>query len=173
MSTTLRVDGIDIPVESMLAFDQDYDQLLQRDIRRTADNSAILRMVGNAKLTTTIRAEGLAPPGLAALDLGSTHEIGCAMPNSVRDAGTSITLPAARRTDSGHTPIAFALVDGRLVETTITGITDNVATLTPVSGETGGYLVWYWPLITAVIINNTATASGAADYGWQIYAEEA
>jgi hypothetical protein len=173
MSTTLRVDGIDIPTESMLSFDQEYDDLAQRDLRRTADNSAIVRMTGAAKLTTTIRAQGLAPAGLADLDLGTTHEIGCAMPNSVRGAGTSITLPAARRTDSGHTPIAFALVNGRLVETAISDITANVATIDPVSGETGGYLVWYWPLITAVIVSNTATAAGSADYGWQIEAEEA
>jgi len=172
MITTLEIDGIAIPTEAILEFDQEYDQLEARDLRRTADNSAVLRVTGDSKLVTTINGKGWAPPGLGSLDLGTTHTIRCAMPNSVSAAAASVTLPAARRSDTGHTPIGFAVVGDRLVETPITDITSNIALLTTVAGETGGYVVHYWPEIRAVVVRNTAKGSGKAAFDWVIEAEE-
>jgi len=173
MITTLEIDGIAIPTESILEFDQQYDELQARDLRRTADNSAVLRVTGNSKLITTISGKGWAPAGLATLDTGTTHVIRCAMPNSVHEADETVTIPANRRSDTGHTPIGFAVVGDRLVETEITGIVSNVATLTTVAGETGGYVVHYWPEITAVIVTNSAKGNSRAAFEWQIEAEEA
>lgn len=171
MITTLEFGSILIPTEAVPEFDQRYEDLAGQTFRRTADGSGILRSGWQGKIATRISGRGWVPAGIGAAAAGSTHVIKCAIPREASSATTSVTLPAARRTDTGHTPIGFALVGDRLVSTAITGITSNVATLTAVSGATG-YRVHYWPQITAVVTANECTGSHQAEYRWAIEAEE-
>lgn len=171
MITTLEFGGIVIPTEAVPEFDQRYEDLAGQTFRRTADGSGILRSGWQGKISTRITGRGWVPGGLETLALNTTHTIKCAMPRAVSSATVSVTLPAARRTDSGHTPIGFALVGDSLVSTAITGIASNVATLTAVSGASG-YRVHYWPQITAVITANENTGNHQAEFRWSIEAEE-
>lgn len=171
MITTLEIGSIIVPTESLLEFSQDYQDLEASDFSRVADGSGILRTSWSGKLSTTITGSGWIPSAFDNVAQGGMHTIKCAVPRQVSSATTSVTLPAARRTDSGHTPIGFALVGDLLIETPITGIVANVATLTTVSGALG-YRVHYWPQIVAVILRNTCRGASAAVYDWSIEAEQ-
>jgi len=65
----------------------------------------------------------------------------------VRSASNAIALPVNRRSDIA--PVGYAIVNGKLVATDISDITDNIATLDTVSGASA-YKVDYWPEITIV-----------------------
>lgn len=171
MTFTLEFDSIIVPMQSMIEFDQDYEDIKAEDFRRTADGAGHLRALTWSKLRTTISGSGWVPTAFAGLSAGATYTIKCATPRSANSATTSVTLPAARRTDGDHTPIGFALVGIELIETPITGIVANVATLTSVSGASG-YRVHYWPQISAVITSMKGRGGSAANFDFSIEAEE-
>lgn len=172
MNPTLEIDGVPIPQSAIYEFDQEYGEIVQRSYRRTADNTAVVRETGSAKLTTVISGRGWAPPGLAMLDTGSTHVIRCAMVHAAHALTNTVLIPAARRSDSGHEPMGFAIVDDEYVSTPIIGIAADVATLTAVPGA-AGYVVHLFPEFTAVILTNTARGASSASFTWRIVAEEA
>jgi len=173
---TLIIDSIEIPIESLLSFSQQYTDEGAIDFKRTADGSGIVRELWTGKLSTQITGQGWVP-GLDAFARGQSHTISCVTPRVVSATGTTITLPAARRNDTGHAPFAHALVAGELVATTITNLADinagtsDAATLTAVSGA-AGYRVTYWPKIVAAIRSQTHSGDQRADFTWTIEAEE-
>lgn len=171
MNYTMVVDGVTVPVEAIAEFDQDYEHLEASSFDRLATGEGVLRVGWVGKLSTVIVGRGWAPSALISLAPGVAHTLQCAMPLSVDSNTTSITIPANRRTDSGHTPVGYALVDGIFVQTPITDITANVCTLTAVPGATA-YRVDYWPQITVHVRRNTAKGGSSAEHGWTIEAEE-
>lgn len=171
MSQTLIIDGVTVPVEAITEFDQDYEQLEASTFRRVANGDGVLRVSWVGKLRTIISGRGWAPSALINLEPGVSHNLQCAMPLSVDGNSASITIPANRRSDSGHVPLGFALVDGAFVSTPITDITANVCTLTTVAGATA-YRVDYWPQLTVWVSRNTAKGSSSAEHSWTIEAEE-
>lgn len=177
MSQVLLVDGVPVPTESIFEFDQQTEKLAARDIRRLADSTLRIRETWSGPLALVMRGKGWAPTGLEALDTGSTHTISCIQRRQVRGASTTITLPAARRVDAEHDPVGYAIVNGELVETTITNLaainakSTNDATLTVVGGASG-YAVDYWPELVVAITRNTAKADNANTFEWTIEGEE-
>lgn len=177
--TTLVIGSVEVPFRAGHAIEQTYTEVMPQSFKRTADNSGILRTSGTAKLRTVIRGQGWIPPGLAGLDIGQTHVIKGQAPREVASLVTSIALPASRRHDSGHTPIAWAIVDGRPVETAITnkgdidGGASDLADLVAVAGA-ASYMVLIWPEFTAAILANSCQADNnqATRYRWDIEAEE-
>lgn len=173
---TLKIGSIAVAIEELGDFSQTYRRLEAVDVQRTADGSAVVRTLGWLKLATAIRATGFAP-GLAAIDAGQTHLIECATPRVIEGASTSIAIPAARRNDTLHEPIAFAQVDGRLTGTTITNLADlnagtsDTATLTAVAGA-DSYRVAVWPKITCAITRNEVSGNAATRFTWNLEAEE-
>lgn len=173
MSTTLEIDGIVVPEETFLAFDQQYEDLEAASWRRVANGAGILRVRWTGKVRTEISGNGWAASLFAGLQQGVAHTLKCAAPRAVDSDTASITLPAARRSDSGHEPVGYALsADGLLIETEIIDITSNVATLTEVVGAIG-YRVHYWPELTVHILRNTCKYSSKSnDFAFEIEAEE-
>lgn len=177
MINTLEIDGVRVPTEAVLEFEQEYTDLAGVSFERLADGAGVVRSTWSGKLATRLRGEGWAPSALENLALGTTHVMRCIMPRQVAGAGLSITLPAARRSDAGHEPIGLAAVGDALIETPITNLADilsgasDAATLTAVAGA-DGYRVQYWPEITAVITSNTSRGRSRAVYDWALEAEQ-
>lgn len=173
----LKIGSLIVPVEALLEFEQNYEDLQGQDFKRTAAGGGILRLTWSGKLRTLVTARGWAPPPLFDLDIGSTHTIGCAVPDSASSATTTVTLPAARRTDADHQPIGFADTGDRLVLTTITNAaainakSTNDATLVAVSGAIA-YRVHYWPEIVAAITERPRRGDSKASFRWSLVAEE-
>lgn len=173
MSPTIEIGSIVVPRETVLEFDQEYETLEASDFSRLADGTGVLRTAWTGKLRTLISGKGWAASAFAGLAQGVAYTLKCAAPMPVDGASTSITLPAARRSDSGHEPVGYAhMPDGRLIETPIIDIVSNLATLTAVTGAVG-YRVEYLPQIIVKILRNTCKyAQASNDFAWSIEAEE-
>lgn len=171
MSTTIEIDSIVIPIEALGEFSQDYEEINAQKINRTADGGGILRRLYGGKVKTIINARGWAPSTFDGIDLSAAVAIKCAMPRSVDGATVAITIPANRRSDSGHIPQGWAVVDGLFVETTVISIVANVATLTAVSGATA-YRATYYPEISALVTSYRGRGNTAATFEWSMEAEE-
>lgn len=173
--TTLKIDGLEVANQAALAFTQTYDDDAALDFRRTADGSGYLRSSWADKLRTTIAGRGWAPTALERLDRTLTHTIECATPRarSVAAPTLTVTLPAARRNDTDHVPIAFAMVDEELTRTTISNLaalnaySTNDATLVAVTGATL-YQVSYWPKFTGAILRRSGGTDALGNFTWQL-----
>lgn len=166
---TLEIGSLKLPLHARLSLRQTYEVIGGRARLRFSDGAGLVQQAW-AKLRTIIEGEGSIPPGLALLDTVSTLTMRCVGKRSVA-GGTSITLPAARRTDTGSTPRAYAQVGEAVVETALS-IVANVATLTPVSGA-DLYWVDYYPEISVICdpVQERRDVNGALT-GWSLTAEE-
>jgi hypothetical protein len=82
------------------------------------------------------------------------------------------TLPAARRSDSGFTPFATALLDGNRAVSTPVSLVGNVATCTAVT-DAVAYRVNYYPAPTVWLMRPSESGSQSdASYRWELIAEE-
>lgn len=169
---TLKIGSLEIPVRSAIDADQSYTAIGGETVLRTISGAGI-RQETWKRIRTTINGGGWLPAGLAAIDTTVSVDVACIAPQArVADVNRQATLPAARRSDAGHTPWAFALLpDGGLANTTL-GIAGNVATAGAVAGATG-YLIHYFPLLHCWINRPTQSFSVAAgSHTWEIIAEE-
>lgn len=164
----LIIGGVEIPLQAFPAA-QSYSVLGGEFVRRKLSGSAVKQSHWR-KLGTRISGDGWIPPALAAVSFTGTVEISCIAPRAVNSATNSVSLPTARRTDTGVT--AFAIVAGSAVSTPCNVVGDT-ATATTVTGATA-YQFLYYPRITCY----SAGPSEALDaqrgvYQWTIEAEEA
>ena len=169
----LRVGPVVLALRSRWSLTQTYSELRAEEQRRAADGSLYIRRAWAGKLRTEISGEGKLPLALAQIDTSSPVTLACASPRHIAGASTTITLPTTRRSGAAYTPLAWAIVDGELVSTTVS-VADNIATCGAVAGA-DAYQVAYWPQITAHIIRASetlTTSSGRHSYRWQLTAEE-
>lgn len=171
MKHTLIIGDLVVPTESISGFDQDYESIEASQFDRTADGTGVIYSLNWQKLRTTISGRGWAPSGLRSLDRGQFYRMRCIAPDAVLSDANTITIPSGRRTDTNHDPVGFASMGDQLIETPITGIVSDVATLTTVSGA-DGYMVWYWPDITVAILRNTCRMTPGPSSQWTIEAEQ-
>lgn len=168
---TLEIDAIAVPVQSLIRFNQQYEEQKGEAFRRTADGTGYQRTTWSGKLATEIEGEGWIPSAFENLAVGVTFKLKCAVPRVVTDVSNVITLPVTRRVDAGHLPYGYGVVDGFLVATGFDDITGDVYTLTPVPGAQS-YRCNYYPDITVAITRNTSRKTPDSSYEWQIAAQE-
>lgn len=170
MSSGLIIGGIDIPLYAALDLRQTYEKFGGFSRRRMADGRATSQWRWQ-KLRTTIQAGGWIATVLEGLDFSQSMTLSCVAPRSKVSADTAITIPAARRSDSGWTPVGWGLVGDEWVETAVAMVVDT-ANLTPVTGATLYRVSWY-PLLT-VFANPPAEDLSTQDaaYSWTLTAEE-
>lgn len=166
----LKIGGVEIALQTF-PVSQAYKPI---------EGAALLRMLNGAavkqahwrKLAITINGDGWAPAALASIDWTQAVDIYCIAPRSVSSATNSATLPSARRTDLTVNVLAFAVVAGELVQTSVS-VASNTATATAVTGATS-YQFWYYPKLSCYSSgpSESLDLSGAA-YAWQLEAEEA
>lgn len=175
--TTLKIDDLVFPVIDPGSYTQTYSDEGARDFDRVADGSGVLRVAWSGKLKTTISARGWAPSTLEQVDLSIAHDIACATPRTRCSASTNVTLPATRRSDTDHEPLAYAVVGEMLVATSIINLaainagSTDVAALTAVA-DAIGYRVHYWPFFNGVITSANHSVSSQGDFSWQLEAAE-
>lgn len=169
---TLEIDGVPVPAEAMGRLQVDYEDLEARQDRRTAGGAFNRRVAWTGKLRATISGEGFCPPGLDGIDSATTYSVAFPKQREITSASNVITLPAARRSGGLYDPVAFAIVDGMLVPTAVSVVTDT-ATCTVVSGATA-YRVDYYPQITAYLAPGIQQLDAEQrKHRWQLVVEEA
>jgi len=161
------------PVHLMAAMrvQQTYGQVGGGETLLRLGDGAGLKQSTWRKRSTTISGAGRMPPALEQIDWQASVTIGCVALVAIRSATTTITLPAARRTDAG--PFGFAVLPDGLVVKTAIDVTGNVATLTAVQGAVA-YVAHYYPVLTCFSTGpvQRTDATGTA-VGWELAAEEA
>ncbi len=168
------VGGVAVIEDARLRFSQEYfDRRVSSDMP-TGDGGLIRQtLLGSVgKLRTRITCEtAWQPINLAGLDLSQPVTLQCFEPRIISGTTEVITLPAARRTDSGYIPIGYAMVDGVETSTVITDTTDNVVTLAVVAGA-DSYHAQYVPELTVYADLSESYASESDRYAWTLDAME-
>lgn len=169
---TLKLGSLVIPLRAGLDIEQTYTLIGGETTLRTIDGTGIKQETWK-KLRTTISGSGWLPAGISALDTTASMAVACITPQGiVADASRQAILPAARRSDAGHTPWAFALLPhGELANTPMT-LVGNLATADAYAGAEG-YLIQYYPQPTCWVQRPVESGNRAdATYRWEITAEE-
>lgn len=169
MIRTLEIGGLVISVQAAGDISQTFEQIGGFTLHRMLNGAGVPQSHWR-KLATTISGSGWVPAGLSGLDYDATHVLKSVAARSLQATGNVITVPTARRTDSGYEPTGYAIVNGRYVPTPLVLVT-NTATLTTVAGAQG-YGVRYWPQITVHARFTEDTRMVGAGWSWRIEAEE-
>ena len=171
----LKIGSIDIPLLAALDIEQNYEPIGGETVVRTIGGTAVKQMTWQ-KLRTTISGSGWIPAGLASLDASAQIVIGCIVPRSVPCvfATRQATLPAARRSASGHIPWGQAIMADGSIITTTASMAGNVATVATVTGAVA-YQALYLPSLTCWLMRRPSDSGNRSDasYRWEITAEEA
>ena len=172
----LKIGSIDIPLLAALDIDQSYEPIGgDGPPLRTLDGTGIKQMTWK-KWRTTISGSGWITAGLASLDASAQIVIGCIVPRSVPCvfATRQATLPAARRSDSGHIPWGQAIMADGSIVTTTASMASNVATVAAVTGAVA-YQALYLPSLTCWLMRRPTDSGNRSDasYRWELTAEEA
>jgi hypothetical protein len=166
---TLKVAGVEFALQTFPA-SQEYNPLTGAKVHRML-NGAALKQTHWRKLGTRISGDGWAPAALAGVDWSFPVEIWCIQPRAIHSATVNTTLPAARRSDFADAVLCRAVVNGELVETPVSVVT-NTATATAVGGATS-YQFMYYPKLNFYSDGPTeALSSKDGVYGWSLEAEE-
>lgn len=169
MIRTLEIGSLVIPVSAAGDIEQTFEPIGGSALHRML-NGAAVKQTHWRKLKTRISGSGWAPPGLAGLDYNAALLLKSVAARALQAVGNVVTVPAARRTDTGYAPIGYAVVAGRTIPTPL-ALAGDTATLTAVSGAQG-YGVWYWPQFTVYAEFNDSARSMGASWSWSIEAEE-
>jgi hypothetical protein len=177
-STATGGTDVVVPVHvSAAGLTQSYQELVSQTLYRKMDGSAAVRRSWKGKIRTDIQGRGLVPHGLQALCTATgTVTVSCIGHRSVRSASNVITIPAARRTDTGST--WYARKWNNDVYTSATGTTTTGAphtvTITLASGETNeGYEIVYGPKLTGYPSLSEETYTQNDGFSWSLTVEEA
>lgn len=165
----LIIAGVEIALQTF-PVTQEYSPLEGATLHRKL-NGAGVKQTHWRRLATSIAGEGWAPAALAGVDWSAAVEISCIAPRAISSATVNATLPAARRSDLTTNVYCCAVVNGELVETSVSVLV-NAATATAVSGATS-YQFYYYPKLSCLSSgpSESLNLSGAA-YSWTLTAEE-
>lgn len=171
----ISIGGLTVPLSSVLTFSQGYESIERSTVHRLGvQGRGIKQTLFGGKLRTTISATGWTAPGLSALDRGAEHLMlcGAALSGSGTDSNIVIGDSARRRTDAGFEPVAYALFPTEHVKTPVSVDAAGNCTVTPVAGALQYKVDWY-PRLTVLLIDfREDTQAEAAQFGWDLVAEE-
>lgn len=168
----LIVDGVAVPVYAMTGISQRYEPVHATYRARMVDGSGKQRTLWSGKLRTVITGQGLIPAGLSAIDFTASFTLSCVAHRAINSASRVITLPAARRSDSGSTPYGRAAVGDTWVDAPVASLVGDTLTLTEISGATQ-YQAVYFPELTVFADPPTEDhPEHGPSFSWSLTAEE-
>ncbi|MBP8788784.1 MAG: hypothetical protein KBH41_15180 [Azonexus sp.] len=170
---TLIIGTLSIPTVAALDIDQAYEPLGGESIFRTVSGAGLKQSTWQRTRIVT-SGRGWLPAGLDTLDSTQQHVLKCITPRRVpADFATrQATLPAARRSDTGHTPWGVALMSDGSPVYTPAAMGGDVATLDAVAGAVA-YQALYFPQMTVWVARPTDSGTRSdASYQWQLVCEE-
>lgn len=162
--------GIEVELHARLRWQQTYAPIGGSVVQRLSDGTGH-KQTRWRRTRTVITCEGWIPPGLESLDYSGPLEMRCVSPRAMAGTGTSFTLPAARRSDSGYEPFGFARVGEAWIPTGVT-LTGDQADLDPVTGADSYRVLWYPQLLVLTDGPEEDADGSTATYSWRLAAEE-
>ncbi|MFT3758426.1 hypothetical protein [Thauera sp.] len=170
MSVELSINGQTLPFAVNTEIQQTYEDFGGFTLLRLGAGAAVPQQSWR-KTRTTLSAQGVAPPGLDAIDWMQPVTLGCVAARSIQSASNIINIPAERRTDAP--PYGWAVLSDGLLKPTPVAVSGNTATLTPIPGAAGYQVLWY-PLLTVHAITGVQVSYDAAGAAatWELTCEE-
>ncbi|WP_148211451.1 hypothetical protein [Thioalkalivibrio sulfidiphilus] len=162
---------MEVELHARLRWTQSYTPIGGSTVQRLSDGAGHKQSRWR-RTATVLTCEGWIPPGLGSLDYAGALEMRCVSPRAIAGPGTSFTLPAARRSDSGYEPFGFARLGDEWLPTAVM-MTGDQANLDPVTGADSYRVLWYPQLMVLTDGPEEDTDGGAATYRWRLAAEEA
>jgi hypothetical protein len=171
VDSMLMLGGLVIPLHARMEWSQTYAPISGGALLRMGSGAAF-KQTHWRKLATTVTATGALPPALDGLNFDGALTMRCAAHREVSGTGLTYTLPAARRSDSGFAPRAYALLGRDWVPAAVS-VTSHVATITAVTGASQ-YRVMWWPELSVYCEPPEVEYDiGGAVISWTLEAEEA
>lgn len=170
----LKIGSLSVPLLAALNITQDYAPMDPETVLRTVSGAGLKQSTWS-KMRITTRGGGRVPAGLESINTKTQMVLGCITPCSIPAvfATRQATLPAARRSDSGHVPWGFAILADHTPVKTAATMAGNVATLTAVTGAVE-YVACYLPQYTVWAFRHTTSGERkSAAYSWELVCEEA
>lgn len=166
----LTINGLRMPLRIGAQIQQSYEDIGGYTLLRLGAGVAVPQQTWR-KLRTTLSVQGIAPPGLAAIDWTQPVTLGCVATHSTQSVSNIINIPTARRADAA--PYGWAVMPDGLLRPTPVAVAGDIATLAPVAGAAGYQVLWY-PLLTVYAVAGVQTSYDAvgAVAGWELVAEE-
>lgn len=186
---SIIIDGIELPIEMIAGFSQDYEYHHNSTTHRCMDGTPYRQSTWK-KLTTNISGSSWIPSVIQELDYDHIHEIKCASPisktltiNPVTDSlnntyAAAMKLPVCRQEGGYNDIFVFAYVDNETVPVTFNVIDDAVVgvgsyIVIPGIQDASYYIVTYQPIINALIDPPKQSLDSAGSvYSWSITAME-
>ena len=168
-----ELDGVAIPYEAHLEISQTYEVLKASTWPpiRMMDGSAKVQTAWGNKLKTTITGRGWMPAAWDGLNYNQPMLLKCAGGRVIGSQSNAISIPSARRSETFYAPHGYAIVNGERVDSPV-NMAGDTATVDIVASATG-YGVIYYPEITVYAKASESNINlAAAEFGWQIDAEE-
>lgn len=156
-----------------ISVQQEYQDIGPENLMRTVSGRAIKQMTYQ-RMRVITSGMGWIPDGLQTLDRSQSMIVKCIKPRFVPAvlATRQATLPAARRSDTGHIPWGYAFFADKSVVKASISLLGDVVTVDAVSGAVA-YGVGYFPQIVAYVMAPREHGDlGSASYSWEIVAEE-
>lgn len=172
MRRTLVIGNVVVPVQSarsVIVAYEDFGGFTWPPLRMQ-DGAGVMQQSW-AKLRLRISGDGIVPVAFAGLSRTAQHVLKSPASRSVHGDTNVITVPAARRADTGYVPRGFAVVNGLYYATPLS-MAGDVATLTAVPGASG-YGVIYWPQLSVFIAVSQSVDSAKSGHSFVLEAEEA
>jgi len=170
MIRIIELGGIPIPMLATLGVTQTYVPAVRETILAMGDGTLDKQTLSGTegKVTTTVSADGLIPPGLTGLTYEDSLVLKCGVPRDIVSVSNIITIPSLRRTDANYIPWGRAFVNDVPVNTPV-ALDVNEATLTVVAGASAYQVMWYPQFYVYAVggINVTVDEFGAK-VQWQL-----
>ncbi len=181
MIINLKLNGVEICLNSSQTISQDFEPLSGETILRMVDGTGVKQQSWANKTRIVSRGSGEIPLPLLGVDYSQLMILDCCSPQSAYSATTTVTLPPGFTLSavnynsfrSDVSMIGHAIVKGKLEHAAITNLTGNVVTLATVSGATG-YQITYWPkfLVFASKPRESHGLRGGSKRAWEFVAEQ-
>lgn len=174
MSKVFQLGPFSLPVLARAdSLTQAYEPIGGEHVFRAGTGRGIKQMTWQ-KLKVITSGSGWIPAGLNSLDYTQHMILRCVTPVAIHIPGDvhSIVLPAKRRTDPGHSPVAHAQLPGGRYMPVGMLVAGDTGTLDPVQGAIG-YMIQYYPELTVIAMRPRQSGdAGSAIHSWELICEE-
>ena len=174
---TFELGDVVVPIHSAFTLSQNYATLGGYTTLRMLDGAAV-KQTNWQKMSVATSGTGTIPHGLEMLDYTQQLVMKCAAVRGVVSSSNAMAIPAERRTDVPFQARGYAYLDadgknrGEWVDTVITDLTGNIATLQSVANATQYRVIYYPEIIVFCDPPSQDTDVHGAAVSWSLQAEQ-
>lgn len=160
----------ELPIHASVGLQQNYQPKPDDELITLENGDEILAYSADEMDVVEVSGDGVIPPGFDSLDFRQPMYVSFTKVKSMASSSHIIVLPTKRRTDSGSTPFARALVNDNWVDVSIDIVSDT-ATLGQPAGATQ-WMVYWFPKYWAWVSRPVQGGGRGNDFNWSLTVRE-